>query len=34
LFQAGVLRNDEREDIFTLNDQPSFYFRTGFRIGI
>tara|TARA_R110000823_G_scaffold54515_1_gene133834 strand:- start:587 stop:1474 length:888 start_codon:yes stop_codon:yes gene_type:complete len=34
LFQAGVLRNEEREDIFTLNDQPSFYFRTGFRIGI
>jgi len=34
LFQAGVLRDDERKDIFTLNDQPSFYFRTGFRIGI
>ncbi|MDO6604812.1 DUF6268 family outer membrane beta-barrel protein [Arenibacter palladensis] len=34
LFQAGVLRDEDRKDIFTLNDQPSFYFRTGFRIGI
>ncbi|XHP74653.1 hypothetical protein KCTC52924_02415 [Arenibacter antarcticus] len=34
LFQDGVLRDQERNDIFTLNDEPSFYFRTGFRIGI
>ncbi len=34
LFQEGVLRNQDRNDIFTLNDEPSFYFRTGFRIGI
>lgn len=34
LFQNGVLRNSDREDIFTLNDEPSFYFRTGFRIGL
>ena len=34
LFQDGVLRDKDRNDIFTLNDQPSVYFRTGFRIGI
>lgn len=34
LFQSSVLRDDDRNDIFTLNDEPSFYFRTGFRIGI
>lgn len=34
LFQDGVLRDQDRNDIFTLNDEPSFYFRTGFRIGI
>ena len=34
LFQEGVLRDTDRNDIFTLNDEPSFYFRTGFRIGI
>lgn len=34
LFQAGVLRDDDRNNIFTLNDEPSFYFRAGFRIGI
>ena len=34
LFQEGVLRDTNRNDIFTLNDKPSFYFRTGFRIGI
>jgi len=34
LFQDGVLRDKDRNDIFTLNDEPSFYFRTGFRIGI
>ena len=34
LFQDGVLRDEDRNDIFTLNDEPSFYFRTGFRIGI
>lgn len=34
LFQDGVLRDEERNNIFTLNDDPSFYFRTGFRIGL
>lgn len=34
LFQDNVLRDRNRNDIFTLNDEPSFYFRTGFRIGI
>ncbi len=34
LFQKGVLRNSDRDDIFTLNDGPSFYFRAGFRIGL
>ena len=34
LFQDAVLRDKDRNDIFTLNDEPSFYFRTGFRIGI
>ncbi|KAG1654420.1 putative ABC transporter ATP-binding protein YhaQ [Nymphon striatum] len=34
LFNNGVLRDNDRNDIFTLNDQSSFYFRAGFRIGI
>ena len=34
LFQNGVLRDAERNDIFTLNDDAGLYFRTGFRIGI
>ncbi|WP_282054333.1 DUF6268 family outer membrane beta-barrel protein [Maribacter luteus] len=34
VFQDGVLRDEDRNDIFTLNDEPSLYFRTGFRIGI
>lgn len=34
LFQAGVLRDEDRNDIFTLNDDSSFYLRTGFRIGL
>ncbi len=34
IFQLGVLRDEDRNDIFTLNDDPSFYIRTGFRIGL
>ncbi|RRQ49116.1 hypothetical protein DZC72_00325 [Maribacter algicola] len=34
LFQNGALRDDDRRDIFTLNDSAGLYFRTGFRIGI
>lgn len=34
LFQEGVLRDVDRNDIFTLNNDSSFYFRTGFRIGL
>ncbi|MDO6470500.1 DUF6268 family outer membrane beta-barrel protein [Maribacter sp. 1_MG-2023] len=34
LFQLGVLRDEDRNDIFTLNDDPSLYIRGGFRIGL
>lgn len=34
VFQDGVLRDEQRKDIFTLNDDPSLYFRTGFRVGL
>jgi hypothetical protein len=34
LFQNGALRDIDRKDIFTLNDEAGLYFRTGFRIGI
>jgi hypothetical protein len=34
LFQNGALRDSDRRDIFTLNDDAGLYFRTGFRIGI
>lgn len=34
IFQKGVLRNSERDNIYTLNDGPSFYMRAGFRIGL
>lgn len=34
IFQSGVLRDMDRNDIFTINDESGFYFRTGFRIGI
>ncbi|SHI48330.1 hypothetical protein SAMN04487911_102209 [Arenibacter nanhaiticus] len=34
MFQDGVLRDENRNEIFTLNDSPSLYFRSGFRIGI
>ncbi|PIB29552.1 hypothetical protein BFP77_06100 [Maribacter sp. 4U21] len=32
--QNGVLRDRDRQNIFTLNNGPGLYFRTGFRIGI
>lgn len=34
LFQEGVLRNTDRDNILTLNDEGNFYFRAGFRIGL
>jgi hypothetical protein len=34
LFNNGVLRDNDRNDVLTLNDQSSFYFRLGFRIGL
>lgn len=34
LFQDAVLRDSDRKEIYTLNDEASFYFRTGFRIGL
>lgn len=32
--QEGKLRNDERGEVFLLNDKANFYIRTGFKIGI
>ncbi len=34
LYQSGALRNEDRLNVFTLNDGYGWYFRTGFRIGI
>ena len=34
IFQSGVLRDENRLNVFTLNDGYGWYFRTGFRIGI
>lgn len=34
IVQEGKLRNDERVDVFLLNDESNFYIRTGFKIGI
>ncbi len=34
LEQEGKLRNDDRGDVFLLNDEANFYIRTGFKIGI
>ena len=33
-YQEGKLRNDERGEVFLLNDKANFYIRTGFKIGI
>ncbi|MEL6916167.1 MAG: DUF6268 family outer membrane beta-barrel protein [Bacteroidota bacterium] len=32
--QGTVLRNDQRDNVFTINDQGNIYFRTGFKIAI
>nr|WP_299384500.1 DUF6268 family outer membrane beta-barrel protein [Allomuricauda sp.] len=32
--QEGKLRNDDRGDVFLLNDEANFYIRTGFKISI
>ncbi|MEO9510511.1 MAG: DUF6268 family outer membrane beta-barrel protein [Flavobacteriaceae bacterium] len=32
--QEGKLRNDNRGDVFLLNDEANLYLRTGFKIGI
>ena len=32
--QEGILRNDQRDRTFLLNNEPNFYLRTGFKIGI
>lgn len=34
IYQNSALRNEDRDDIFTLNDASGLYFRTGIRIGI
>lgn len=32
--QEGKLRNDQRDDVFLLNDEANLYIRTGFKISI
>jgi len=34
VLQEGILRNDKRDRVLTLNDEPNFYIRTGFKISI
>ena len=34
LFQNGVLRDENRKNVFSSNDALGLYFRAGFRIGI
>lgn len=33
-FQNGVLRDEQRKNVFVLSDRGNIYFRTGFRISI
>ncbi len=33
-YQNGVLRDDDRTNVFVLSDRGNIYFRTGFRISI
>ena len=32
--QEGKLRDNQRQDVFLLNDEWNLYIRTGFKIGI
>ena len=34
LFQNGTLRDDDRDEVFVLNNIASQYFRVGFKVGI
>ncbi len=34
LRRRGLLRDDDRNNVFVLNDNPGLYFRTGFKISI
>lgn len=34
LRRSGVLRDDDRNNVFILNDDPGLYFRAGFKISI
>ena len=34
LRRRGLLRDDDRNNVFILNDDPGLYFRTGFKISI
>ena len=34
IWQEGILRNDQRNSVFVLNDESNLYFRTGFRVSI
>lgn len=34
ILQEGLLRNDQRDNVFLLNDKTNFYLRGGFKISI
>ncbi len=34
VIQEGILRNDDQGSVYLLNNESSFYIRTGFKIGI
>ena len=34
LNRSGLLRDDDRNNVFVLNDNPGLYFRVGFKISI
>lgn len=34
ILQEGILRNDQRNNVYVLNDESNLYFRTGFKVSI
>jgi hypothetical protein len=34
LYQNGGLRDEEGNEVYSLNDKQSIYLRTGFKVGI
>ena len=34
ILQEGILRDDQRNNVFVLNDESNLYFRTGFKVSI